>query len=58
MRGGIGIRQKQLLELMYRNDGRWPAHWRANHDMRDRLKRLLRRGLIHRTHDGGYAVNR
>lgn len=52
----LGLRQKQLLEVMRRNGGEWPAHWWIAYDMRDMFRRLERRGLIKRHRCGGYRL--
>jgi hypothetical protein len=53
---GIGRRQRATLQLMQRNGGIWPQHWRITYPQQRILDQLQARGII--THrDGTYRFN-
>lgn len=52
MKGGIGVRQKEVLTLMAKfGQGTWKANWFTPFSKREILDSLVARGIVRRTTD-------
>jgi hypothetical protein len=54
-----GIRQQQVLEVVYRHGGVYPPSWRIGHDRRILLDNMVAKGMLVRArHSSGQMVYR
>jgi hypothetical protein len=62
VKGGIGVRQKEVLTLMAKfGQGTWKANWHTPFHKREILESLVARDIVRRTKDSDgeaiYAIN-
>lgn len=56
---GLGLRQRQLLEVIWRQGGIYPPHWRMDKARRKQLDRLVEMGALYKAmHSTGVEVYR
>ena len=56
---GPGLRQRQMLELIWREGGIYPPHWRQTSAQRKMLEAMVKRGWLYKAqHSSGATVYR
>ena len=55
----MGLRQHQLLELIWREGGIYPPHWRLPYERRKMLDAMVKKGWLYKArHSSGVEVYR